>query len=453
MADADPAALVAALRERLTGAGGPFELVPAEVGGVELPVFAHRRAALRDWLVDSATFGDREFLVQGDRRLTFAEHLDAVASLADVLADEYGVAPGDRVAILGSNSPDWIVSFWAAITLGAVAVAGNAWWTAREAHYSLGRARPKVVITDGKRAPLLEGSDLAVLRMEDLPRAIAARGAAPVRSVVADADEPAVIMYTSGTTGHPKGAVHSHRNLLAVIEYHRYTDAIASEMAAAFGLPARAGARRYLMSLPLFHIASLHNLVLPRLATGDTVVIDADRFDVDRVLRLVERESITNWAVVPDDGPPSGRARIAGRLRPVLAGRAVDQLRSVVPGVEGPGAGRRPERAGGAGRQLRPHRGQHGGDGGHADGSRAASDDRRPDDPVGRGVDPWGGRSAAAGRARGRDLATQPVHDARLLGGRGRDRGGTRRPTGGCAPATSARAATASCSWPRGAAT
>jgi steroid-24-oyl-CoA synthetase len=106
-------------------------------------------------------------------------------------------------------------------------------------------------------------------------------------------------MYTSGTTGHPKGAVHSHRNLLAVIEYHRYTDAMAAELAARFGLPERTGARRFLMSLPLFHIASLHNLALPRLTTGDAIVIDAGRFDVDRVLRLVEREAITNWAIVP----------------------------------------------------------------------------------------------------------------------------------------------------------
>jgi acyl-CoA synthetase (AMP-forming)/AMP-acid ligase II len=132
-----------------------------------------------------------------------------------------------------------------------------------------------------------------------VPRLVSARGPVELRDVVPHQDAPAVVMYTSGTTGHPKGAVHSHRNLLAVIEYHRYTDAMAAAMAAAFGLPTRTGPRRYLMSLPLFHIASLHNLVLPRLTTGDTVVIDEGRFEVDRVLRLIEREAITNWAIVP----------------------------------------------------------------------------------------------------------------------------------------------------------
>jgi acyl-CoA synthetase (AMP-forming)/AMP-acid ligase II len=299
MSAADPTALAADLRARLTGPGGEFELATESVRGVDLPVFVHRRPALREWLLESASHGEREYLVQDDRRLTYTEHLAAVASLADVFAAEYGVEPGDRVAILAANSPDWVVAFWAAISLGAIAVAGNAWWTGREAQYSLERARPKVVVADGKRAALLDGLDVPLLRMVDVPRVVAARGPAEPRDVVPDEDTAAVVMYTSGTTGHPKGAVHSHRNLLAVIEYHRYADAMATEMAAAFGMPARTTPRRYLMSLPLFHIASLHNLTLPRLATGDTIVVDAGRFEVDRVLRLIERETITNWAIVP----------------------------------------------------------------------------------------------------------------------------------------------------------
>jgi acyl-CoA synthetase (AMP-forming)/AMP-acid ligase II len=299
MVATDPAALAAHLRARLTGPGGPFELAVERVRGVSLPVFVHRRAALRDWLVDSAAFGEREYLVQGERRLSYAQHLAAVASLADVLGRDYGVGPGDRVAILGANSPDWVVTLWAAISLGALAVAGNAWWTAREAEYSLGRAGPAVVVADDRRAALADGLDIPLLRMADVAQVIAARGTADLPDVRPDEDSPAVVVYTSGTTGYPKGAVHSHRNLLSVIEYHRYTDAMAAAMAEAMGLPPRGAPRRFLMSLPLFHIASLHNLVVPRLTTGDTVVVDEGRFDVDRVLGLIEREAITNWAIVP----------------------------------------------------------------------------------------------------------------------------------------------------------
>jgi acyl-CoA synthetase (AMP-forming)/AMP-acid ligase II len=284
-----------ALRAALTGPGADFELTVEAVRGVAQPVFANRHTALRDWLVESAQFGARDYLVQGERRVSYVQHLDAVAAVAELLAGEHGVRPGDRVAILAANSPDWVIVCWAAISLGAVAVAGNAWWTAREAAYSLAKADPKVVIADAKRAALAGGLDIPVQPIDALPRS----GGGELPDVRPAEDEPAVVVYTSGTTGHPKGAVHSHRNLLAVIEYHRYTDAMAREMAAAFGAPPPPSPRRFLMSLPLFHIASLHNCALPRLTTGDTVIIDAGRFDVDQVLALIERERVTNWAIVP----------------------------------------------------------------------------------------------------------------------------------------------------------
>ncbi len=295
----DPTALAAAARARLTGPGGPFELRPEAIRGVELPAFVHRRAALREWLVESAAFGERDFLVQDGRRLSFAGHAAAVAATADLLARDYGVGCGARVAVLAANAPDWLVAFWATVVLGGVGVAGNAWWTPREAAYALGRVRPAVVVADARRRALLDGVDVPVLPLEELPDRIAARGDVPLLDVTIDEDAPAVIMYTSGTTGHPKGATHSHRNLLSVIEYHRYTDALAAELAAAFGLPPRTQPRRFLMSLPLFHIASLHNLALPRMTSGDTIVIDGGRFDAERVIGLIARERITNWAIVP----------------------------------------------------------------------------------------------------------------------------------------------------------
>jgi acyl-CoA synthetase (AMP-forming)/AMP-acid ligase II len=286
----------AALRATLTAPGAPFELRVEDVRGIPLPVWANRRASLLDWLADSAAFGEREYLVQGERRLSYVQHFDAVARVAELLAGEYGVRAGDRVAILAANSPEWIVACWAAISLGAIVVAGNAWWTPREAAYSLRRVEPSVVIADAKRQRLLDEVNAPVLPIAELPLD---GGAVALRAVRRHEDEPAVIVYTSGTTGHPKGAVHSHRNLLAVLEYHRYTDAMAAEMAAAFGMPPPPAPRRFLMSLPLFHIASLHNLAIPRLATGDTLIIDEGRFDVDRVLGLIERERVTNWAIVP----------------------------------------------------------------------------------------------------------------------------------------------------------
>jgi acyl-CoA synthetase (AMP-forming)/AMP-acid ligase II len=295
------AAAAAEARERLTGPGGEFELAEAEVHGVPLPVFVNRAPSLRGWLDASVRDADVEYVVDGRHRLTYAAHRRAVLDVAADLTAA-GVQPGDRVLILAANSAEWVVTFWASAMLGAIVVAGNAWWTQREIGYAVAHTEPAVIVADERRRERLGEVRRPVLAIEDLLTAstgTASTGTASTDTVatlpdvtVAD-DDPAVIMYTSGTTGLPKGAVHSHRCLLSVIEYHRLNDAVLA------ALGAGAGHRRFLMSLPLFHIASLHNLVLPRLAVRDTVVIDSGRFDAERVLALVESERITNWAVVP----------------------------------------------------------------------------------------------------------------------------------------------------------
>ena len=276
---------------RLTGPGGEFELREEEVLGARLPVFAGRARSLGDVLARSASYGDRDYLVTASRRLTFAAHAAAVASMAKALRDDLGVRPGDRIAIDAANSPEWILSFWAAIAAGAVAVGYNAWWAPREIEYALGHTDPKIVIADAKRAALISEDVLTVER--DVPSLAGRYPDAELDIPNVDEDDPAVILYTSGTSGRPKGAVHSHRNLTSVIEYHRFNDAVL----AAFGDdPSR---RRYLLALPLFHIACLHNLAVPRLATGTAVVMHEGGFDVDAVLGLVEKERVTNWGAVP----------------------------------------------------------------------------------------------------------------------------------------------------------
>jgi long-chain acyl-CoA synthetase len=298
MSAPDLAALAADIRARLSGPGGEFEIAEDDVRGIRLPVFVNRRASLTDWLRYSERYGDDEYLVLGEQRVSYTQHLKAVAAVASRLA-HHGVQPGDRIVILAANSPAWVTTFWAATTLGAVTMAGNAWWTPREATHSLERGAPVLAITDAKRAPLLGGSGIARIDVTEIDALIAEPPAAVLPTVQMPEDDPAVIVYTSGTTGHPKGATHSHRNLLSVIEYHRMGDAVLAELSTAFGVPPRTVGRRILMSLPLFHIASLHNLAIPRLTSGDAVIIDAGRFDVERVLALIERERITNWAVVP----------------------------------------------------------------------------------------------------------------------------------------------------------
>lgn len=289
---ADPQAALAALMTRLTGPGGPFELASEQVLGSTMTVFKNRGRQLHEVLAASVAWGDREYLVSEEERITYREHAQRASSLAQWLREEKGVRPGDRVALAAANSADWITTFWAIVSMGAVAVGCNAWWSRREMEHAIALTEPRLVLADERRTPLLVGVSAPVVSMEgEVVPALSLHPAAPLPSCDGDEDDPAVILFTSGTSGRAKGAVHSHRNLLSVVEYHRLSDALVSAM----GGPLKPEDRRYLLVLPLFHIASLHNLAIPRLATGSTVVLHRGAFDVDRVLRLVERERVTNW--------------------------------------------------------------------------------------------------------------------------------------------------------------
>ncbi|GGN76865.1 class I adenylate-forming enzyme family protein [Nocardia rhizosphaerihabitans] len=295
----DPQEFVAKVAAGLTAPGAPFELTVEHVLGVPIPVLAQRRRNLRELLEHSLSWGERDYLVTEDRRISFAEHAAAAGALATALARRHGVGKGDRVGILAANGPDWVIAFWAAQCLGAIPVGYNAWWAPPEIAYGLEHTTPTVLIADAKRAALVPATDIPVLTMEtDLPALITEFGGGDIPATPVEEDDPAVILYTSGTSGRPKGVVHSQRNMVAVSDYHRFTDAM---LAAFAGQPPSDGPsdRRYLVTAPLFHIASLHNLVVPRLLTGAAAVFPHGAFEVGRVLSLVERERVTNWAAVP----------------------------------------------------------------------------------------------------------------------------------------------------------
>lgn len=282
---------------RLTRPGKPFEIRVENVRGQDLQVFAHRQHSLGELLVNSARHGDAEYLVTEHSRMSFAEHLAAVAALSEALRTEYGVGPGDRVAICAANCPEWIVAFWAAQALGAVVVGMNSLWAGPEISYALERTEPTVLVADAARRLLVGEPGIPVLSIEeDLPALVERYAGASLPAdvaTIAGEDDPAIVLFTSGTSGRPKGATHSHRNAIGAVWFHLLNDAVATELGAA------PPPRRFLLATPLFHIAALHNIAVIRLVVGDTAVLHLGKFDIDRVLRLVEAERVTNWGAVP----------------------------------------------------------------------------------------------------------------------------------------------------------
>ncbi len=185
------------IRAQLTGPGGPFEIVEEEVRGVQLPVFKERLRSLRDLLAQSASHADKELMVYEGQRVSYADNLRQVASIARELQDRYGVGPGDRVAILAANRPEFVQAFWAIVSLGGIAVALNGWWVAEEIAYGLSDSEPRLLIGDRKRLARLDGRDpgLPVLEMEsDFPA---------LRSAHADAALPEVPIEDAGAVEAP----------------------------------------------------------------------------------------------------------------------------------------------------------------------------------------------------------------------------------------------------------
>jgi acyl-CoA synthetase (AMP-forming)/AMP-acid ligase II len=300
---------VARVEATLLAEGAPFELVDVEVDGVMIRSFKNRIRTLRDLLVKSVDFGDNTYMLATDgvdeRRLSYAEHARLVASVATALHDRFDVRPGDRVAILGANRPEWVISFWAAISLGAVAVGLNGWSTGSEIRYFLGDCEPKVLVADRKRMERLTGDDLGVpvVVMEDdfaelEAYAPTARFAAPpFAGVEVEEDDPALILYTSGTTGRPKGAINTHRNVASYLMLNFYSGAKAAMLAP----PPRPGdppprPHCQLVSSPLFHVSGLHSAAVMMLATGLKSVWLMGRFDPAVAMQVIERERCTGWS-------------------------------------------------------------------------------------------------------------------------------------------------------------
>jgi long-chain acyl-CoA synthetase len=314
---------LAEVRAQLTGPGGPFEVITEDVLGRPLQVYKDRMRTLRAIPQAAIGRGDDTFLVYGDRTYGFRDFAERSNGLARALADSCGVGPGDRVAVLSQNNPEWCLTFWATVSLGAILVGLNGWWKADEILYGLQDSGAKVLVADAKRFErvadrLAEAPDLILVLLidagpDDFPGA-AASGVKLQRFDELDVvpsdrfpdtpiteDDAAVIFYTSGTTGKPKGAISTHRSMIANLQNTLFST-VAAAMAdpqAGSALAAGGAPTVSLLTSPLFHVSGCHSNLVVGLLAGVRLVIPDGRFDPVQVLRLIADHGVTVWATVP----------------------------------------------------------------------------------------------------------------------------------------------------------
>lgn len=305
--------------EDLIAPGAPFEVVREEVLGEKMLVFKDRLPHLRALLEGARKHGDAEFIVFEDRRIGFDQFLRQVASTARTLRDRFGVQKGDRIAILAANRPEWLTTWWAAVSLGAIGVGMNGWWVEDEIRFALEDSRPKLLVGDRKRLARLRGDTGGIPSVEmetDSPSLEQHAPDAPLPDLPLDEDDPASILYTSGTTGRPKGVVTSHRSIIAVQRLMTFSGLRNLKAAIARGdrTTAKPAARTtMLLSSPLFHLAGLYATSVSFLANGLKFVMFEGRFEPERILQLIERESVTTWS--PMTAMLHRVARVADRDR------------------------------------------------------------------------------------------------------------------------------------------
>ena len=314
---------IAEAHARLTAPGERFEIEVLPIRGIPTRVWKNAPPTLRDVFQTSRTFADREFLVYDDERATYDDFARATLVLARQLQAD-GVKKGDRVAVIMRNLPEWPVAFFAGILAGAIVTPLNAWWTGAELEYGLADSGAKIAIVDDERLGRI--SDY-LDTLGDLKRVYVSRVTEPARhpkiarledvisptngwktlpdlplpDVELGPEDDATILYTSGTTGKPKGALGTHRNMTSNVGAGGIS-AVRNFLRAGQPLPEsdphKLPQRVTLLVVPLFHATGLSATLGPTMNSGGKIVL-MRRWDAEPAMRLIEREKVSSTGGVP----------------------------------------------------------------------------------------------------------------------------------------------------------
>lgn len=300
-----------------------FPLTSASIRGHEYTVFDRAPYTLIDVLRQSRHFGNWPALRYEEAEWTFVEQWRSASALASALQDDFGVQPGDRVAIAMRNYPEWVIAFWAVQLSRAVAVGYNAWFGRDELEFLCRDSTPKVIFADEERTRALTDLTGNPAVMVTVRTTAAPAGAVPIENLLdrscnedrfaetqIDVDEFSTILYTSGTTEKPKGVISTHRNHvtnLLQLQMRNPPKADAS------------GSSATLNVYPMFHIAGL-SLAYSAAFNGSCLTL-MRKWDSAEADRLIRCHGITSFS-----GPP---LTVRGLLDEIAANPIPSPLRSI----------------------------------------------------------------------------------------------------------------------------
>ncbi|MDX1893021.1 class I adenylate-forming enzyme family protein [Mycolicibacterium sp. 050158] len=255
-------------------------------------VYEQGPSTFEDLLAGTTTWTDRTFLVHGDRRISFA-HFRIAARATQAQLRGLGIRPGDRVLVFGYNSPEWVLALWGLWLAGAVPVLANRWWSRAEIDHAIAILAPRHVLTDTDLAIDVPCAPLGDLREAFDATDDATEDGAFASDHVSDADDAALILFTSGSSGMPKAVELSRRSVIC-----NQHDIVQRAGRLPHLLDANSTQVVSLATTPMFHVGGLSSL-LTHFLTGGKIVIAEGRFDAGRILAMIEREGIQVWGAVP----------------------------------------------------------------------------------------------------------------------------------------------------------
>lgn len=299
-------------RDEIIGEGGFFELEDRVLDGETYRVYKHASANAIEVIQNSRGHGAAEFIVYEGRRYTYDQFFAQVDAFAAAL-QEQGIQPGDRVAIAMRNCPEWMVSCAAGILIGAVVVPINSWGKTEELVYAVEDCRASLLICDPQRFKLIEA------RLPDMNVALIIAGeqdTAESANIMAfdrlvneaegkspavhspQPEDPCLILYTSGSTGFPKGVVHRHIGVTQSLFNMMYLGMLVMSLEGPREFRGGSTVETPMLTVPLFHATGLLSGFFLPIVTGQKVVM-MYKWDTVRALELIQDEKVTGLSSVP----------------------------------------------------------------------------------------------------------------------------------------------------------